>query len=662
MKKSFLILTAVTVLLSVTFTSCEEDVKTIDVQDISLDITSKQICPGDPFTLVATIDPVNATNQKVTWATDNPAVATVSGDGLTVTVTGVAVGNTNIKVKTVDGEITKTCRVTVVPKTYPVQSVSLAPQGETIGEIGGTLQLTPYFEPENATNKSVEYTTSDDKIATVDKNTGLVTAVGCGTATITVTTSDGGKTNTADVIVNVRVSDVKIQAAASVYVGATGDMKNYQLEVLPATACNKTVTWKSDNSTAVTIDPETGLFEAVGEGKANITVTTVDGGKFAICTITSTIYREPVGGIDFEKAIKYDFTGAKRPDFFNAELKARFISMDLNYVFFAGREEHDPVMFSFADLKSGTVGNPIGLFTGTVFPNSWAGRGTGRYAHGHVYCTNLATGGLLRIIHWDMTDPYADPDPQELIVLTQAQTESKRYGDNMSVDLDPSGNGYLFFNGSATTRTLSIPVTNFTTLGEPVLILPRKMSESGPVPMEDTEQTGPFAAFHRVDGKTNEYMISASWSSSPVKLIERSGTLLYQMKTFGGTDGCAAQVVSFNNKRYLVTWNGVRTTRTIPDPPYEFVLAIYDITRGETTADALMNFDSDNEAEDDDGEIVYKPKPAFEFILPMAVASASDGGTAVHIEIVKDGDNKLYVAGSVVQGGFVIFEFPKLVE
>jgi uncharacterized protein YjdB len=83
--------------------------------------------------------------------------------------------------------------------TVPVTGVSLSPTSASISA-GLTRQLTATVAPSNATNQTVTWSSSNSSIATVS-NTGLVTAVAAGTATITVTTQDGGKTATAAITV-----------------------------------------------------------------------------------------------------------------------------------------------------------------------------------------------------------------------------------------------------------------------------------------------------------------------------------------------------------------------------------------------------------------------------------------------------------------------------
>jgi len=169
---------------------------------------------------------------------------------------------------------------------------------------GETVRLKATVKPENATNKDLEWTTSNEKVATVDDN-GLVEGVAKGTATITVTTKDGGKTATCKVEVvrrtsgggggggggldiggggkKVAVTSVSVEpTSAALEVGQTIQLK---ATVKPDNAYNKSVTWKSDNESVAKVDTN-GLVTAVAEGTATITVVTEDGGYEANCIVT----------------------------------------------------------------------------------------------------------------------------------------------------------------------------------------------------------------------------------------------------------------------------------------------------------------------------------------------------------------------------------------
>ena len=170
---------------------------------------------------------------------------------------------------------------------YKVTEVTLDKDSLSL-EVGGEETLTATAAPDNATNKNVTWSSDNEGVATVDA-TGKVTAIGAGTATITVTTADGGKTATCVVTVTaatVPVTGVTLsQNQASLYYNRTPNTLTLTATVAPANATNQNVTWASSDPSVATVDAA-GKVTAVAPGTATITATTVDGGFTAICTVT----------------------------------------------------------------------------------------------------------------------------------------------------------------------------------------------------------------------------------------------------------------------------------------------------------------------------------------------------------------------------------------
>ena len=135
----------------------------------------------DSFTLVATVEPNNASNKAVTWSSANAAVATVSDAGL---VEAKAVGVAVITVTTQEGAFTATCEVTVTAEDVVLTGLRLSPS-ETRLKVGGEATLSVTYEPAGATQREVTWSTSDAAIVTVDEH-GKVKAIAAGEATITV--------------------------------------------------------------------------------------------------------------------------------------------------------------------------------------------------------------------------------------------------------------------------------------------------------------------------------------------------------------------------------------------------------------------------------------------------------------------------------------------
>ena len=170
---------------------------------------------------------------------------------------------------------------------YKVTKVELNKTSLTL-DVGNSDTLIAAITPDNATDKSVTWESSAPGVATVDTS-GKVTAVAPGTATITVTTTDGGFTDTCQVTVTaatVPVSGVTLsQNQASLYYNRTPNTLTLTATVAPANATNQNVTWASSDPSVATVDAA-GKVTAVAPGTATITATTVDGGFTAICTVT----------------------------------------------------------------------------------------------------------------------------------------------------------------------------------------------------------------------------------------------------------------------------------------------------------------------------------------------------------------------------------------
>ncbi len=170
----------------------------VAVTGVTLDkSTMNLVAGGATGQLVATVEPANATDKSVTWSSDNTTVATVDANG---TVTPVAAGTATITVTTTDGGYTAACIVTLSEAPIAVTGVTLDQTSLNL-TIGDTpIPLTATVSPADATDKSVTWSSANTAVATVAAD-GTVTPVAAGTATITVTTTDGGHTATCAVTV-----------------------------------------------------------------------------------------------------------------------------------------------------------------------------------------------------------------------------------------------------------------------------------------------------------------------------------------------------------------------------------------------------------------------------------------------------------------------------
>ncbi len=248
----------------------------IPVTDINLSKSSLNLAVGQSETLTAAVVPDDATKKDVIWNSSDDTIATVENGKVTAKKSGTA----TITVTSADNEeIKKTCEVKVIT---PVTDVTMSPKTLTLNE-GKTGQLTATVAPSNADNKNVTWKSDNEKVATVS-STGKVTAKKAGTATITVTTVDGGKTATCKVTVKANKVPVK-----SVSLNKTkltlGAKEKFTLKatVKPSNATSKKVSWKSSNKKVATVSSK-GVVTTKKTGK--VTITAKADGKSKKCTIT----------------------------------------------------------------------------------------------------------------------------------------------------------------------------------------------------------------------------------------------------------------------------------------------------------------------------------------------------------------------------------------
>ena len=165
--------------------SCKVSVVPTLAESIVLDKTAISLKANESAMLVATVLPESTTDKSVMWTSLNESVATVDANGL---VTAIAVGEAIITATTNDGSnLSASCKVTVIPTL--VTSIEVTPT-EYEGVEGSEFQLTAIILPEEATNKVVIWSSSDEAIANVSEG-GLVKVLKEGNTVITASTTDG---------------------------------------------------------------------------------------------------------------------------------------------------------------------------------------------------------------------------------------------------------------------------------------------------------------------------------------------------------------------------------------------------------------------------------------------------------------------------------------
>ncbi|MDR2651099.1 MAG: Ig-like domain-containing protein [Prevotellaceae bacterium] len=159
----------------------------VPAESVTVEPATLELLIGTKYTLTATVLPDNATYKNVTWTSSATNIATV--DEATGEVTAVGVGVATITATS--GGKSATCSLTVKP--ILVESVTIDDADFEL-EVGSTRTLTATVLPDNATDKTVTWTSSATNIATVDAATGEVRGIATGVATITATAGDKSST------------------------------------------------------------------------------------------------------------------------------------------------------------------------------------------------------------------------------------------------------------------------------------------------------------------------------------------------------------------------------------------------------------------------------------------------------------------------------------
>ncbi len=227
---------------------------------------------GNTGKLNVTYSPSNATNKKITWKSSNTGIVTVDGSG---NVKGIKVGTATITATSSDGNHVATSKITVTAVDKTLKGISLNKKELTL-EIGNEETLSVNYNPSNAENKKVTWTSSNETIAIVDN--GKVKAIKPGTAEIKAISEEGKKEATCKVTVksapieSISFGDEEI----TVYVDSVTTLVTISTpentaiinpvwtssEENVATVKDGTVTAKSIGTTKITVSDESGKISA----------------------------------------------------------------------------------------------------------------------------------------------------------------------------------------------------------------------------------------------------------------------------------------------------------------------------------------------------------------------------------------------------------------
>ena len=412
------------------------------------------------------------------------------------------------------------------------------------------------------------------------------------------------------------------------------------ISVIPARATYKFTTMQDDKLTAA----NPGQLELEFMGRKTV--------------MDITFKAAPTPGVEIAAAVVHDFSVATEnaPAEFAAE-NTRGTDFDGEHVLVVSRNDDGsafPHLYKVSDLLADNAGNKIALNTTGVEGGTHV-VSSGSLNHGHIYICNLTTAlsaaDPLKIYHY--ADANAAPEVWSwdgvLSVTEDGDTigAPARMGDNISVNIDQSGNGYAFFCGqeASAEKVYRVQITNFNQFSNPTEII--------------LDVPFPYYGYVNEAPEAGQYLFKSHYMAV-IRLMDANGTSLMEdieldasesgLNPRGGVD---PHVVMFNRARYLVFAAPYNNGKRIAKEPGLF---IQDITDGVDTKAALIKW----------SELLYDEEylwePTYYYSLdPDAAPDAGNktvGACAAQCNAAEV-DGKLVVFAAATKGGFALIEFPK---
>lgn len=271
----------------------------IAVNNVSLPSNSGELLINETKNINAEVNPSNASNKKLFYSSSDSSVVSIDSSG---NMTGNELGSAII---TIVAENKSTSYKVNVVDRINLESISISPSTMTLTE-GNTGKLSISFSPENATDKSVTWKSSNTGIVTVDAS-GNIKAISAGTATITATSKDGGYTASSKITITPLDKSLKgITLNKTELTLTVGESETLSVSYNPSYASNKEVTWSSSNKNIATID--NGKVTAVKPGTTEIKVISNEGKHESVCKVT--ILSPPIESIKFEQDEQTVYVGS----------------------------------------------------------------------------------------------------------------------------------------------------------------------------------------------------------------------------------------------------------------------------------------------------------------------------------------------------------------
>ena len=410
------------------------------------------------------------------------------------------------------------------------------------------------------------------------------------------------------------------------------------ISVIPARATYKFTTMQDDKLTAA----NPGQLELEFMGRKTV--------------MDITFKAAPTPGVEIAAAVVHDFSVATEnaPAEFAAE-NTRGTDFDGEHVLVVSRNDDGsafPHLYKVSDLLADNAGNKIALNT-TGIEGGTHVVSSGSLNHGHIYICNLTTAlsaaDPLKIYHY--ADANAAPEVWSwdgvLSVTEDGDTigAPARMGDNISVNIDQSGNGYAFFCGqeASAEKVYRVQITNFNQFSNPTEII--------------LDVPFPYYGYVNEAPEAGQYLFKSHYMAV-IRLMDANGTSLMEdieldasesgLNPRGGVD---PHVVMFNRGRYLLFSTPYNNGKRIGAGPGLF---IQDITDGVDTKAALIKWSEMLY----DEEYLWEPTYHYSLDPTEPDANKTVGACAAQCNAAEV-DGKLVVFTAATKAGFALIEFPK---
>ena len=247
--------------------------------------------------LTAAVEPKDASNRNVTFASSDSTVFTTAKN----VMTGVAPGEAILTVASeANPEVRTSFRVLVV---QPVTKISFEISSPSVA-VGGQITLTAKVFPENATMKDVIWSSGDGKFLTIDEN-GTVTGVKKGNGRVVVTAMDGNGAR-ANINVKVTQSPESLSLSPNDITVDVGRDTPCKVTVMPQNTDNKKVIWSSSDESIARVD-KNGRIKGISIGDCTVTCTSA-----ALGSVTATVnvhVQQPVKKVAFSDKTAFAYDG-----------------------------------------------------------------------------------------------------------------------------------------------------------------------------------------------------------------------------------------------------------------------------------------------------------------------------------------------------------------